>query len=73
MNGEQNTITKNFVKPLETLILLYKSTLRIATLFVIAKIQKQLKCASTVGYINVVYPYDVKSGFIRKDPDAGKD
>ena len=49
MNGEQNTITKNFVKPLETLILLYKSTLRIATLFVIAKIQKQLKCASTVG------------------------
>ena len=49
MNGEQNTITKNFVKPLETLILLYKSTLRIATLFVIAKIQKQLQCPSTVG------------------------
>ena len=21
----------------------------------------------------MVYPYDVKSGFIRKDPDAGKD
>ena len=49
MNGEQNTITKNFVKPLETLILLYKSTLRIATLFVIANLQKQLQCPSTVG------------------------
>ena len=49
INEEQNTITKNFVKTLETLILLYKSTLRTATLFVTAKIQKQLKCPSTVG------------------------
>ena len=57
-------------KTLKTLILLYKSILRIATLFIRAKIQKQRKCPSTDTWINNVISHIMESFFITEKNKA---